>query len=222
MLSVTTKHAVNALGEFFKQFLLTLGGTAVAVAGVAWLARSIVTNWLSKDVEAYKTRLKAESDLALERVRSDLQIAAARRNIEYSRIHEKRLEIISELAGKISAVRERVLAYVSMWEWAGAPTKAERRKLVRDALAELNECFVPRRFFLPKRTTDKIEAFRAGLYKISTDFMFYVEQGRDSKQDPTKDIDTWTHASAYISKEAPKLIAELEDDFRKILGIEQP
>jgi len=214
-------HAVNALGEFLKQFLLTLGGTAVAVAAVAWLARSIVTQWLSKDVEAYKTRLKAESDVALERVRSDLQIAAARRSIEFSRIHEKRLEIISELAGKISAFHERVSAYVSTWEWAGAPSKEERRKLVRDALAELNKYFIPRRFFLPKRTIEKIDAFRAGLYKISTDFRFFVEQGRDFKHDPMKDMDIWTQASAYTAKEAPKLIAELEDDFRKILGIEQ-
>jgi hypothetical protein len=214
----TTMHVV----EFLKQFLLTLGGTAVAVAAVAWLARSIITHWLSKDVEVYKTRLQAESAVALERIRSELQILAARRNIEYSRIHEKRLEIIAELVSKISAFHERVSAYVSEVEWGGAPSKEERRKLTAEAFADFNKYFIPRRFFLPKPTVQKVEAFRAGLYKTSVDFMFYVEYPREHKTDLNKDVDVWTQASDYTLKEAPKLIADLEDEFRNILGIEQP
>jgi hypothetical protein len=208
---------VHVFGELLKQ----LGGTAIAVAALVWLARSIVTHWLSKDVETYKNRIKAESDIALDRARSELQILAARRNIEYSRIHEKRLEIISELAGKIREFHERVTAYVSAWEIAGGPTKEERRKLAIAALAEFNNYFVPRRFFLPKKTVQKIEAFRSGLHKISLDFMFYVEQGREVRHDPNKEIDVWTQANEYTDEKAPILIDELEDDFRKILGIEQ-
>jgi hypothetical protein len=205
--------------EFLKQFAFT----SVALAAVAWLARSIVTHWLSKDVEAYKTRLKADSDVALERVRSELQIIAARRSVEYSRIHEKRLEIISALAGKINAFHERVSAYVAVFEWAGGPSKEERRKVAFEAFAEFDEYFRPRRFFFPKHTVKKIEDFRAGLHKISIDFMLFVEQGREFRQHhPNKDdIDIWTKASDYTSQEAPKLLAQLEDDFRQILGIEE-
>src|SRR5215831_2177738 len=108
-LIATTMHVMKAFLEFF-------GGTVVAFAAVAWLARSIITHWLSKDVETYKNQLKAEANVALERVRSDLQIMAARRNIEYSRIHEKRLEIISELSNKLNAFYQHVNAYVSPWE----------------------------------------------------------------------------------------------------------
>jgi hypothetical protein len=221
-LFATTTYAMVAFVEFLKQFLFTLSGTAIAVAALAWFARSIVTHWLSKDVEAYKTRLEAESTIALERVRSQLQILAARRNIEYSRIHEKRLEIISELVGKIVVFYERVSAYVSEVEWGGAPSKEERRKLAAEAFADFNKYFIPRRFFLPKATVEKIEAFRGGLYKISVDFMFYVEYPRERKTNPKKDLDVWTQASDYTLKEAPKLIADLEDEFRNILGIEQP
>src|SRR5467141_2683830 len=115
--------------EFLKQFAITLGGTAVAIAAVAWLARSIVIHWLSKSVETYKAQLKAESDVALEQLRAKLQIMAARRNVEYSRIHEKRLEIISELVGKINRFHKCVSDYVSLTEWGGGPSKAERRQL---------------------------------------------------------------------------------------------
>lgn len=206
--------------EFLKQFAITLGGTAVAIAAVAWLARSITTHLLSKDIETYKTKLKSESDISLEQLRSDLQITAARRNLEFSRIHEKRLEIISEVAGRLVAFHQAVSSYVSIFEWPDGPSKEERRKLAADAFTKFNEYFSPRRFFLPEHTIDKIEAFREGLYKISIDFMFYVEQGRPFRADPNNDIDVWTTASDFTAKEAPKLLKELEDDFRKILGVD--
>jgi hypothetical protein len=205
------------LNEFLRQLALTLGGTAIAVAAMAWLARSVITQWLSKDIEAHKAKLKAEADVSLERLRSELQITAARRNIEYARIHEKRLEIISELAGKLDAFHQRVDAYVSIVEWADTPSKEERRKLAADAFGDFNKYFRPRRFFLPEHTVKKIEDFRAALYKISIEFMLYVEQGREYRSDATKDIDVWSEASKYTTEEAPKLIKELEDDFRKIL-----
>jgi hypothetical protein len=206
--------------EFLQQLAVTLGGTAVATFAIAWLARSIITNWLSKDVERYKTQLKAESDVSVERLRSDLQITAAKRNIEFSRIHEKRLEIISELAGKLVTFHQAVASYVSVFEWKEGPSKEERRKLAADAFTKFNEYYHPRRFFLPQHTVEKVEDFREGLYKISIDFMFYVEQGRPFSKDPAKDIDVWAKASEYTSVEAPKLLKELEDDFRKVLGID--
>lgn len=211
---------MNPLIEFLKHFAFSLGGTAIAVAAVAWLARSIITTWLSKDVEAYKNQLEAQSAMALERLRSDLQILAARRNVEYSRIHEKRLEIISELAGKIRDFHEKVTAYVSAWEVAGGQTKEERRNLAVAALTEFNKYFLPRRFFLPKKTAQKIEAFRSGLDKLSIDFMFYVEQRREVKNDPDKELNVWREANEYTEEKAPILIDELEDDFRNILGVE--
>lgn len=217
-LIATTIHIVAAFLEFLKQLLPTLGGTALGVAAVAWLARSIITNWLSKDVATYKNQLKAEADVALERVRSDLQIMAARRNIQYSRIHEKRLEIISEVAGKIRRFHDAVAAYTAIIEIAGGPSKEARRKVASDALAEFDKYFVPRRFFLPKKTVQRIETFRSGLHKISIEFMFYVEQGREFKHDQDKDRDVWMEANQYTETQAPKLLEELEDDFRNLLG----
>jgi hypothetical protein len=218
-LIATKMHVVDAFLEFLKQLLPTLGGTAAAIAALAWLARSIVKQWLSKDVETYKNTLKAEADVALERLRSELQITADRRNIEYSRIHENRLNIISEIAEKIRAFNTAVAAYTSAFEVAGGPSKEERRKVAFHALAEFDKYFGPRRFFLPKKTVKKIEAFRSGLQKISVEFMVHVEQGRrEVPRDPDKNIEVWIKANEYTETQAPMLIEELEDDFRNLLG----
>ena len=203
--------------------------TSIATSGlIVWLARTWITERLSQSIRheynaklaAFQSELKAEADVSLERLRSNLQITASKRNIEYSRIHEKRLEIISELAGRLDAFHQRVSTYVSAFEFAGGPTKEERRKAAADAFTQFNEYFRPRRFFLPEHTVEKIEAFRSKLYDISIEFMFYVEQGREMRSDPNKNIDVWTKASDYTTKEAPKLLADLEADFRQVLGID--
>lgn len=39
-----------------------LGGTAIAIAAIAWLIKAIVAHFLGKDVESYKLRLKYERE----------------------------------------------------------------------------------------------------------------------------------------------------------------
>jgi hypothetical protein len=90
------------------------------------------------------------------------------------RIHEKRLEIISELAGKITGFHERVQAYTAPWESVGGPSKEERRQLAADAFPDFNKYFAA--------NYCKIDAFRIGLYKISTDFLL-LRRARTPIQD---------------------------------------
>lgn len=189
-----------------------------------WLSerlRSSIQHEYSQELETFKARLKAESDVSLERLRADLQIASARRNIEYSRIHEKRLEVISEISGKIADLQQAAASYTSMFEWNDGPTKEERRKAFAEVFGDFNKYFRPRRLFLPSTLAEKIEDFRTGLYRISIDFMIHVEQGLKHSTDPGRQTDKWMEASKYTSEEAPRLIVELEEEFRKILGMHE-
>jgi hypothetical protein len=67
---------------FWEDLLRTLGGMAILVSAIAWLSRSLLTNLLSKDLEKFK---------------SDLQIESQRHAVEYSALHAKRAELISDL-----------------------------------------------------------------------------------------------------------------------------
>lgn len=58
-----------------------LGATATLVAAVAWIARSLGTHWLSRDIEAYRAALKREGDAEIEALKrsSALDLEAFRR-----------------------------------------------------------------------------------------------------------------------------------------------
>lgn len=84
----------------------------------------------------------------------------------------------------------------------------------------IGSSYRPRRFFIPKPTVEKIEAFRAGLHRISVDFMVYVEEGREARLKHPSGQDVWALAHDFVSKEAPNLMEDLEADFKSILGID--
>lgn len=77
--------------------LRTLGGLAILVAALAWLSKSLLTNLLSKDVERFKSELQASSQRSVESLKASLQIEAQRHSVEYSALHARRAELISEL-----------------------------------------------------------------------------------------------------------------------------
>lgn len=44
-----------------EEILKIVGTSAVMIAGVAWLIRSLTQHYLSKDIEAYKSQIQAQS-----------------------------------------------------------------------------------------------------------------------------------------------------------------
>ncbi len=202
--------------------------TSAATAGsLTWVLKSWLTERLKNSIqheyatklEGYKLEVKSTYDTELEKLRSQLTIESAKRNVEYSRIHERRLEIISEIASRLDALHQAVSEYVSPMEWESTPPKSERRVKVGECLGEFNLYYRPRRFFLPPDLITKIEAFRKQLHQHSVEFMLKVEQDGAGARRGEDHMDTWLKVSKYADDEAPKIIADLEDEFRNLLGM---
>jgi hypothetical protein len=73
------------------------GGSVAFFGAAAWLIRSLIQHFLSKDLEKFRLELTIQHDIALERAKSDLQRLFREHEIRFSHLHEKRAEIIAEL-----------------------------------------------------------------------------------------------------------------------------
>lgn len=62
----------NAM-QAWQTILIALGGNAAVLAALAYLAKLFVEHKLSRDVSRFRSELKATSDAAVERLKSDLQ-----------------------------------------------------------------------------------------------------------------------------------------------------
>lgn len=77
--------------------LLVLGGNAALVLAAAWFARSLIGQLLARDLERFKSELVSASSIATERTKHELQMAAQERSVRFTKLHEKRGEVIAAM-----------------------------------------------------------------------------------------------------------------------------
>src|SRR5882724_1748937 len=82
--------------NFWQIFGITIGSCVVLMPTLAWLTKTIINHFLSKDIEIYKKTIEFESAKEIERLRSSLQITANEHEIKFNKLHEKRAVIIEE------------------------------------------------------------------------------------------------------------------------------
>lgn len=200
--------------------------SAMLTTTLIWLSKTwigermknAIKHEYDQKLETHKAQLKAESEVSVERLKSQLQIAAAERNVRFSRVFERTAETVATTYQKLLAFHDALAHYTSIVEWQSTPPKEERRKIMAERHQEFQAFFRPNRLYLPKDTATRIQDFRAKLHSTAIDFMFNVEQGGDERsKDP--DRDTWVKVDKFITDEVPPLLELLEDDFRRILGL---
>ena len=210
--------------------LTSLVASGLLSAALLWLTK----NWISErlknaikheydeKLETHKAQLKSQSDVSIERLKSQLQIAATERNVRYSKIFERTAETVAETYKRLLAFHDAVASYTNPVTWEGEPTKVEKRKVVGDRYVEFLDYYRPNCLFLPKETEGRINEFYPKLHSMAVEFMWGVEQNRDQIDRKTNpDKDTWTKAMDFMNKEVPPLLNLLKDDLRKILGTMQ-
>jgi hypothetical protein len=79
--------------EIFKE----LGIFAIFISAIAWLAKKILESYLAQDIEIYKSNLSNASQKEIELFKAQLQSLSKEHDVRYTKLHERRVEIISKL-----------------------------------------------------------------------------------------------------------------------------
>jgi len=107
----------------------TIGGGAVLLGAAAYLIKAALTQRLLLDAEMFKGQLKASADAEIERLKVSLQMSALEHEVRFSKLHEKRAEVIAELYGRL--VEISMLVHQCAYEQRGG-----ERGVMRDLLIE--------------------------------------------------------------------------------------
>lgn len=188
---------------------VTIGATIIAA--VAWVAKSIVKHLLTKDIDNYKTRLKAEAD----RINFEHQV-------RFSRLHEKRAAVIAELYKKLVEMIRASGSFVSPAQWSGEPSKQEKWKIAFKAIMDFHNYYDQHKIYFTPAVCVKLDLMFNKVFDPVNQFSFFVlypehvvgEVGAEK-------FETWRKAWTSIDKEdVPEARKALEQDFREILGVE--
>jgi hypothetical protein len=212
---------------FWNDIIRTLGGMAILVAALAWIAKALLTTLLSKDLEQFKSSLKIE---------------AQRRSIEFSNLHAKRAELIADLYSRMMLLHKGILSLTM--EMGRREVRVKEHKKKR---ANANEVW---RIQVGIHTlSSREEEIAIALQNASRDFFnFYTEKKIYFSHEICDQIDSFAALAGYMAmmyqnvaikdedgqllvdpvvaefwekawNRFPQLQASLETEFRLLLGV---
>lgn len=211
------------LQEFLVQIITSSVVSAVLAGLLLWLTRSWISERLKNQIkneydqrlETHKAQLKAQSDVEVEKLRSQLKITATEHEVRFSQLHEKRAEVIAETYALLKELYVRLGDYVKIVEIAGDTPKEQRRDAAAIAHKSLREYYPKRLIFLPKSTANKVQNIDVQLVRTFNEFVFDVEMNKNSGY-----AQKWMEIFERVNGEIKEALEELEDEFRTLLGDE--
>lgn len=200
--------------------------TSAGVAGlVSFLAVWITRLWLTEGIknsiriqyeeklETHKAQLRAQSDVELERLRSQLRDASTEHHIVFSRLHEQRATTISETYSCLKGLHVCLADYVKVFEIAGSSSKDERYQKLVESHDAFFDSYAKRLIFFPEDTARKLDGINQAIVQTGNEFRLIVEPGHDP--DSTKH---WVKLEKRVRTEIEETLLVLEKDFRVLLG----
>jgi len=204
--------------DLIPQLISLLGGSVVLVGAAGWLATKLIENRLAREIEEYKTKLKAESDSEIESLKSRLQIAAKEREIAINWLHQKRATAIETLYSALVDLQHVVRIVLDVFS---PRNPSDIRKYSSEAIAKLRQtydAYLKAKIFLSPATCEKIDNVLSGIQDPIVMYDLYLGNYDDHELDTL--VDVKDHAWKDIRDVVPAALSDLEFDFRKVLGVE--
>jgi len=207
------------MDPFLKELVVIFGGNAILIGTVAWLLRSLLTHNLQKEIKQFETELKAKADTAIEQLRSALQIAAVEHQVRFSKLHEKRAEVIAELYKKLVQACWAGQSFVSWLQMEGGLTQEEKYVAAMNDLRTLWVFFEGHKIYLAEALCTSLGTFINDVRRPLIEFGTFVQIKNPTPETAQQHMDTWIRVGEIFDSKIPKAREALEREFRGILGV---
>lgn len=183
-----------------------------------WVSEKIknsIKNEYDQKLETHKAVLKAETEIEIEKFKSQLSLVSIEHQIRFSKLHELRAEVIAETYALLKYLYIKLGDYVKLFEPVGDSPRDQRRKAAITAHEKFSKYFQEKLIFFPKSTADKLEKINADLVKSFNQFSFGVEMASQMGQNSTEN---WIKVFESVNGEIKEALVEIEGEFRGLLG----
>ncbi len=191
--------------DLWKSILTFAFGSGILIAVLGFIARSVFLHFLSQDLETHRAGLAADNASALEQFKAQLRTAAFEHEIRFSRLYEKKLEVLGELYRRMARAEAAFDDYTRPLQPGGEEQHRERGKLAakvgNEFLEYLNEHDVYLDGSLARQFRDIWETFHRAWAE-------FIPEPRG--------VD-WLKAYEAYKQEAPVLRGAIRDQVQRIL-----
>ncbi len=204
--------------DLFEFIIKEIGLPGVIAAIITFSATNLIKYLSDKNLEKNKNELSNEYNRNMEIYKHELNKRIIEHDISYKRIYEKKLDAVHEIYKRIIEFQNSASFLVSVIEQSSWPSKKERYEEYNKKYKELYEYYSMNRLFLDEDITKKIDGF---IKQISDQIIFFknsVVKNEDKGLDERAE-NIWEKSCELIQNETPKILKDIEQDFRKTLKI---
>jgi hypothetical protein len=204
-------------------------GAIIGSGSALWILRTVLSERLKaaikaeydEKLETHKAQLKAQSDIAIERLRSSLAMAANERHLVFSKLHEKRLEVIAEVYASLHAFIGALGNYaVSLGPMAQkGPSQSERGQKAAEIGYGFAALYGEKQIFIPKPTAKKLDQIREAATLLYYQFFFNVDATPQISGEVARQ---WREVVLKLEDLSKRAMVDLQDNFRSLLGSTLP
>jgi|SRR3954454_497905 hypothetical protein len=204
----------------WREVIAVFGGQAVLLGAVAWLVKSLISEWLKRDTQDFKTKLELSSGMEIEKLKSSLQIVAVEHQVRFTKLHERRAEIIADLYERMVNVFWDSQQFVFGKGFAQQPEQGEEYSKAMERVREFTVFVDTHRIYLPAEVCAFLDKFVEQVRKAVINIGVYGGIRFPNSQSSTEFKTAVEAAIRSFQDDIPALRTALEGEFRGILGAE--
>ena len=192
-----------------------LGSQTILLAAVAWIIKTVVSNRLAQESEAFKIKLTADANSEIERLKNSLQMVALEHQVRFSKLHEHRGEVIADLY-KLS-LEATWKAQIFIYQH---PSNPERYAEAMEKALELYRFFELHQLYLPPSACAILENFASKIRSIVIHTgVYWTQIEYPSPEMRRQQNETILAACKALEEDIPRLRNDLQTEFRSLLGV---
>jgi len=205
-----------------KEIIYAISASGIAIAALAWLAKAIISHFLSKDVETFKAKIQAESGIEIKKLKSALNQTAYEHEVVFGHLHKQRLEAILEIHAALLDIKSAVERVVTLHQ---GPNFHEDRitngRIAEEKARNFYPLFERKKLFLDEKLAAEIDALVVKFFQLA--LRFNIEMNLATLPIPHERHDTasnvWMANWNSFDKELTPIMRSLENQFRTLLGV---
>jgi hypothetical protein len=211
----------------------TVGGGGVCVAAAAWLLKTVITDrlrvsseteigrvksTLAPDLRTFEMQFKSNADVEIERLKSALQATALEHQVRFSKLHEKRAEVIADLYKLLVEAEREGLRYAYQHGKVPDDQKGQEPPAVRklrdfDNFAELYQ------IYLPQHVCALLSDLSAKIRAPVVHGLVYGDIEYATPEIIAEKHEGFRKALSAFAGAIPEARRMLEEEFRTMLGV---
>lgn len=206
------------------QILSDLGVFGLVVGGITWLLKVLGQHFMDKRFKAYEKELDIKSQEYQAKLDTNLESHKAELNIQhtqYLKLHEKRLEIVAELYGKLSELDMEMRVLTSPMKPLPQNQTAEEQdnehiESSKSAYIKFREFYNKNKIFFSENDCSLVDDL---ILKYTSALLDGSSRYRLGKSNADFNFQNFLKAVETVHTHIPPIMQSLEKEFRNTLGV---